>query len=46
MSGDNLLSNFSVKFYSEEMTETKNIIFLERKFQEVDEFIKNIHDVA
>ena len=46
MSGDNLLSHLSVKFYSEEMTETKKIIYLERKFQELDEFIKNMHEIA
>jgi len=42
MSGDNLLSHLPVKFYSDEMTETKKIIYLERKFQELDEFIQNI----
>ena len=46
MSGDNLLSHFQVKFYSDEMTETKKIIYLERKFQELDEFIENIPEVA
>ena len=40
MSGDNQLSHVSVKFYSQEMTETKKIIYLERKFQELDEYIK------
>ena len=42
MSGDNLLSLFPVKFYSEEMTETKKIIFVEWQIQESDEFIENI----
>ena len=46
MSGDNLLSHLPVKFYSDEMTESKKIIYLERKFQELDEFIDNIPDVA
>ena len=46
MSGDNLLSYLPVKFYSDEMTETKNVIYLERKFQELDEFIENISEVA
>tara|TARA_B100000945_G_C20008930_1_gene424525 strand:+ start:166 stop:306 length:141 start_codon:yes stop_codon:yes gene_type:complete len=46
MSGDNLLSHLPVKFYSCEMTETKKIIFLERKYQELDDFIENIPDVA
>ena len=46
MSGDNLLSNLQVKFYSDEMTETKKIFYLERKSQELDEFIENIPEVA
>ena len=46
MSGDNLLSYLPVKFYSDKMTETKKIIYLERKFQELDEFIENIPGVA
>ena len=46
MSGDNLLSHLPVKFYSSEMTETKKIIYLERKFQELDEFIESIPEVA
>ena len=46
MSGDNLLSHLPVKFYSDEMTETKKIIYSERKFQEFDEFIENIPEVA
>ena len=46
MSGDNLLSRLPVKFYSDEMTETKKIIYLERKYQEFDEFIENISEVA
>ena len=45
MSGDTLLSHLPVKFYSDEMTETKKIIYLERKFQELDEFIENISEV-
>ena len=46
MSGDNILSHLPVKFYSDEMTETKKIFYLERKFQELDEFIENIPEVA
>jgi len=46
MSGDNLLSHLSVKFYSEEKTETKKIIYLERKFQELDVFIENMPEIA
>ena len=46
MSGDNLLSNLPIKFYSEEMTETKKIVYLERKFRELDEFIETIPEVA
>ena len=46
MSGENLLSNLPVKFYSDEMTETKKIIYIERKYQELDEFIENIPEVA
>ncbi len=46
MSGDNLLSHLQVKIYSDEMTETKKIIYLERKFQESKEFIENISEVA
>ena len=46
MSGDKLLSNLPVKFYSNEMTETKKIFYLERKFQKLDEFIENIPKVA
>ena len=46
MSGDNFLYHFLGEFYSEEMTETKRIIYLERKFQELDEFIENIPEVA
>ncbi len=46
MSGDNLLSHLQVKFYSHKMTETLNIIYLERKFQQLDEFIENIHEFA
>jgi hypothetical protein len=46
MSGDNLLSRLAVKFYSEEMTETKKIIYLQRKFQKSDELIENIPETA
>ena len=46
MSGDNLLSYLPIKFYSEEMTETKKIIYFEQKFNELDEFIENISQVA
>ena len=46
MSGDNLLSHSPVKFSSDEMAEIKKIIYLERKFQELDEFIENIPEVA
>jgi len=45
MSGDTLLSHLPVS-YSDEMTETKKIIYLERKFHELDEFIENIPEVA
>ena len=45
MSGDNLISNSPIKFYSEEMTETKKIVYLERKFRELDEFIEQIAEV-
>ena len=45
MSGDNLLCHLPVKFYSDEMTETKKIIGLKRKYQELDEFIENIPKV-
>ena len=46
MRGDNLLSHLPVKFYSDEMTDTKKIFYLERKFQELDDFIENISEVA
>ena len=46
MSGDNMLSHLPVKFYSDEMTETKKIIYFERKYQELVEFIKNIPNAA
>ena len=46
MSGDNLLSHLPIKFYSDEMTETKKIIYLERKIHELDEYIKNLTEVA
>ena len=46
MSGDNLCSHFSVKFYSEEITETKMIIYLERKFQELKVFVENMPEIA
>tara|TARA_Y100001968_G_scaffold11426_1_gene9541 strand:- start:401 stop:541 length:141 start_codon:yes stop_codon:yes gene_type:complete len=45
MSGDNLLYHLPVKFYSDEITETKKIIYLEGKSQELDEFIKKISEV-
>ncbi len=46
MSVDNLLSLLPVKFYFDEMTETKKIIYLERRFHELDECIENISEVA
>ena len=46
MSVDNLLSHLPVRFYSKKMTETKKIPYLERKFQEIDEFIENIPEVS
>ena len=46
MSGDNLLSHLPVKFYSDDMTVTKKIIYLDRKFQELDELIENIPEVG
>ena len=42
MNGDNLLYHLPVNFYSDEMAESKKIIYLERKFQDLDEFIENI----
>ena len=43
----NQILSFGIdKFYSVEMTETKKIIYLERKLQELDEFIENIPEVA
>ena len=35
MSGENLLSHLPIKFYSEEMTETKKIVYLERQSWEL-----------
>ena len=46
MSGDNLLFHLPIKFYSDEMTETKKIIYFEREYRELVEFIKNIPDAA
>ncbi|WP_269610599.1 hypothetical protein [Prochlorococcus marinus] len=46
MSGDNLLCHLPVRFYCDEMTETKKIIYLERKSQELDDFIENLPEVA
>ena len=46
MSGYNLLSHLPVKFYSEEMTETNQIVYLERKFCELDEFIEKTPEAA
>tara|TARA_B100000700_G_scaffold305585_1_gene379740 strand:- start:4059 stop:4199 length:141 start_codon:yes stop_codon:yes gene_type:complete len=46
MSGDKLLSYLPIKFYSEEMTETKKIIYFEQKFNELHEFIESSSDVA
>ena len=46
MSGDNLLSHLSLKFYSDKRRETKKIIYLERKFQELNEFIEYIPEVG
>ena len=46
MSGDNMLSHLPVKFYSDDMTETKKIIYFERKYKELVEFIINIPDAA
>ena len=46
MSGDNLLFHFSVKFYSEEMTETKKIFYLERNSHESDDYIDDIPGAA
>ena len=45
MSGDNLFI-ICHKFYSDEMKEAKKIIYLGRKFQEIDEFIENMTEVA
>ena len=46
MSGDNLLSLLQVKFYSDEMTETKKIIFLEGEYQQFDQSFYNIPEAA
>ncbi len=46
MSGDNLLFHLPVKFYSDEMTDTKKIIYLEQKSQELDDFFDDISVVA
>jgi len=46
MSGDNLLSHLPVKFYCDEIIEIQKIIYLERKSQELEEFIENIPEVA
>ncbi len=46
MSGDNLPPHLPLKLYSEQITEIKKIIYLERKFQELDDFIENIPVVA
>ena len=46
MCGDSLLFHLPVKFYSDEMMETKMIIYLEGKFRELDEFIEIIPEVA
>tara|TARA_B100001250_G_C19348523_1_gene592292 strand:+ start:201 stop:341 length:141 start_codon:yes stop_codon:yes gene_type:complete len=46
MSDDHLLSQLSVKYHAYEMTESKKIICLERRFQELDEFFENIPEVA
>ena len=45
MSGDNLISNLLIK-YTGEMTETKKIVYLDRKFRELDEFIEKIPEAA
>ena len=46
MSGDNLLFHFPVKFYSEEMTETIKIFYLDRKSNEFDGYDDDIFGVA
>ena len=46
MNGDNLLSKLPVKFYSVEMRETKKVMYLELKFQELEKFIENIPEAA
>ncbi len=46
MCGDYLLSNVPVKACSDEITETKKIIYIDRKFQELVKFIENIPEVT
>ena len=46
MSCDNLLSEVAMKFYSEKMTQTQKIFYVERKFQELNKFIENIIEAA
>ena len=46
MSGDNLLSLLQLKFYSDEMTETKKIIFLEGEYQQFDQSIESFPEAA
>ncbi len=45
MGVDNLLSHLPIKFYSEEMTEIKNLVYLER-FRELDEFMEQSPQVS
>ena len=46
MSGDNLLSHLQIKFYAEELTETKKIVYLEQNLSESDEFIEKTPEAA
>ena len=41
MSGENLISYFPKRFYSDDMKE-KNLIYREWRFEELDDFIKII----
>ena len=41
-----MLSHLPIIFYSEEMTETKKIVYLEREFGELDEFIEKTPEAA
>ena len=46
MSGDSLISHLPIKFYSDEMTDIKKIIYLEQKLDILDEFFEIIPEAA